>query len=277
MNNKILVLTDFSDGSNNALNYALNMAKEMGMVINLTHISKEKENFPAASKKMDDTVRLARLKEPGIKISHTIEAISQKNNINDIIDRDGVGTIIIGTEGASGLKPVVMGSFANKIISIAKCPVIAVPAEGKYKGIKNIIVLSQFNMEEIDSIERIFRIAKDFNAKITFFNVNNNIEEQRSKSKVFKEDLLEQIGNRSYDILLENSYDITDAVEKYVSKTKPDLLVTLGKEQVSFENLFGKRLTKILCLQTLVPILSLPHAIVSDPTQDQTGFLDKHR
>lgn len=272
MNNKILVLTDFSEGSNNALNYALNLAKEMGMTITLMHIPQENQSFQTASKKMEETFRLARLKEPDIKIVSSIESIPQKSSINDIIDREYVGIIVIGTEGVSGLKPVVMGSFANKIISGAKCSVIAVPVDVKYKGIRNILVLTQLDQEEMDSIEKVFRIAKDFDARITFFNVDSDKETQRSKSENFKKHIHESTGFSSFDVVLDNSFDIIDSVEKYVKESKPDLVVTLGKEQVSFENLFGKRLTKMLCLQTLIPILSLPNIIVSDPVQGQSKF-----
>jgi nucleotide-binding universal stress UspA family protein len=275
MNNKLLVLTDFSEGSNNALNYALNLAKEMSMILILMNIIKDKQDVQTASEKMEDTSRLAMLKEPDLKIISIVELILSEKNINDIIDREKIGIIIIGTEGVSGLKPVVMGSFANGIISISKCPVIAVPIEGKYTGIRNVLVLSELNLEEIDSIKYIMRITKDFNARITFFNVENNKEGQQTKSENFKNSLHELTGYISFDIVLDNSFDIIHSVEKYVNKAKPDLIATLGKDQISFEGLWGKRLTKMLCLQTLVPILSLPHTSISDPTNEQFRFIGR--
>src|ERR1035437_6280700 len=128
----ILVPTDFSKNAENALLYAINLAKRMSAKIILLHsfhvdytsgyvpvdsIEKEIEEAEAKSN--------AQLKTLYNKVSHhsklPIECISSQNLVVDailtIIDEKNIDLVVMGTQGANGkLGRQIFGTNSSKVI-----------------------------------------------------------------------------------------------------------------------------------------------------------------
>ncbi|HTF19440.1 MAG TPA: universal stress protein [Chryseolinea sp.] len=68
--------------------------------------------------------------------------------ISEYIKEKDIDLVVMGTKGASGLKELLIGSTAEKIVRSAICPVITVRKEVSPKTIKNIVVPNSLEPEQ---------------------------------------------------------------------------------------------------------------------------------
>ncbi len=139
---RILVPIDFSDCSSKALDYALAFAEQFEASLILLHVVEPAvypENYlvvqTAADEMNQDLVqagreRLAALsrKRIGGKVpSETLVRLGRAHSeIPDTARALGADLIIIGTHGYTGLKHVLLGSTAERVVRYASCPVLTV-------------------------------------------------------------------------------------------------------------------------------------------------------
>ena len=139
---KILFPTDFSEGSDNALPYAADMAKHYGAKLCVLHVIQDiaeatgwyvphvsldelyRDIEKNAAKEMD---RYGVEELRGIK---DIERIVVKGRpyekILKFAGENKADLIVIGTHGRKGLDRVIFGSTAEKVVRDAPCPVLSV-------------------------------------------------------------------------------------------------------------------------------------------------------
>jgi universal stress protein A len=141
---KILVATDFSKGSDEALAAAIEVAKRTGAPLELLHVLElGVEQFPFGLSYDDDRGGLI----PWIdrELAHRADdatragVVSQTKMLmgsppTEILQRAreiGADLIVIGTHGRRGLAHMVLGSVAEHVVRRAVCPVLTVPFSKK--------------------------------------------------------------------------------------------------------------------------------------------------
>lgn len=139
----ILVPTDFSEGSDAAVSYAVELARALGAELVLLHTYEiPMVGFPdgtlvataelttrvlnGAQKGLDDAK--ARLAASGVPIRALVKQGDTWRTILDTADELGAGLVVMGTHGRRGLPRALLGSVAEKVVRSAKCPVLTVHA-----------------------------------------------------------------------------------------------------------------------------------------------------
>lgn len=136
---KILVATDGSDASQKAVDRAVELAKDNNAEIIVVNVA---EDFcPIGLVEVDcDTIRelvlkeskgimakaAAKFRDAGINVKEVIEFGSPAETIIEVADREKVDEIILASRGKHGVKKLLMGSVASRVLEWAKCPVIVV-------------------------------------------------------------------------------------------------------------------------------------------------------
>jgi nucleotide-binding universal stress UspA family protein len=138
---KILVPTDFSEGSAHALHYAIGFCKTYGSSLKLLHVI---EDLPVPSltgyEGLDVGVYQERLREDcSLQFERVIRGTPDLGDIAierctrhgvpymQIIEEareSGCDLIVLATHGRSGLSHFLLGSVAEKIVRNAPCPVL---------------------------------------------------------------------------------------------------------------------------------------------------------
>lgn len=162
----ILVPTDFSDKATDALNFALEFNERIQGKIIVMHVL----DFPSSSfssvGEMDLSgaeslfhaefikgvhKKLGEIKESlhgkGQPIETKIKYGNPYVSISKEIAEEDVDYIILGSDGASGLKEVFVGSVAEKVIRNAECPVITVKGQAKLTNMKSLVFASDLSEE----------------------------------------------------------------------------------------------------------------------------------
>lgn len=131
---KILVATDGSKFSKAAASKAIDFAKSYGgELIVISVVDLPAEFYGEAPQVVDNMVKKAAgyvedvKKEAGaagIKTETFVREAEAYKAITDIAKEENAGTIVMGSHGRSGLKRLLMGSVAEKVIGLSHCPVL---------------------------------------------------------------------------------------------------------------------------------------------------------
>lgn len=138
----ILVATDFSEPSANALAYGRDLARSYDATLHVLHVTEDvmmryspevgfavpdlqKDLEKAARRELDALITPDDLRT--LKVVSPLEvASSAAAGINAYAKAKEIDLIIVGTHGRGAMKQLIMGSVAERVVRTAPCPVLAV-------------------------------------------------------------------------------------------------------------------------------------------------------
>ncbi len=138
---RILVPVDFSSSSEKAMHYAVSFARQFDAKITLLHVRPvpyypaEIGGFPAAvptSEPLTEKLKLrleadvTRLIPPEMHERTVFRVGSAFDEICKAARKIGADLVIIATHGHTGLKHMLLGSTAERVVRHAPCPVLVV-------------------------------------------------------------------------------------------------------------------------------------------------------
>jgi nucleotide-binding universal stress UspA family protein len=140
---KILVPTDFSKSSANALTYGAAFATRFGAELHLLHVVQDLALFipeavmlaPPMMPPVEQFVSAARtalertiqeLATPELRIQPEVAEGTPFEEIIRFAREKDIDLIVMGTHGHTGLAHLFMGSVAEKVVRRAPCPVLTV-------------------------------------------------------------------------------------------------------------------------------------------------------
>ncbi len=139
----ILVPTDFSEGSDAALAYAVELAKAIGAEVVALHTYEiPMVGFPdgtlvataelttrvlnGAQQGLEETKK--KFAATGVPLKALVKQGETWRTILETADEAKAGLIVMGTHGRRGLPRALLGSVAEKVVRSATCPVLTVHA-----------------------------------------------------------------------------------------------------------------------------------------------------
>jgi nucleotide-binding universal stress UspA family protein len=139
---QILVPIDFSECSVGALNYALMLARSFRAKLVLLHVVEPAvypDTYLLAAATLEETnanlmaasrERLAAIRAgpslQGLSVELLVRMGRAQSEIPDTASATGSDLIVMGTHGHSGLKDVLLGGTAERVLRHAHCPVLTV-------------------------------------------------------------------------------------------------------------------------------------------------------
>lgn len=140
----ILVATDFSEASANALAYGRDLARSYNATLHVLHITENimlryaPEVGFAVPDMQRDLDRAARreldqlISDDDVRDLRVVPALESATNAAAAIAAYAkvqlIDLIIVGTHGRGAMKQLIMGSVAERVVRTAPCPVLAVRA-----------------------------------------------------------------------------------------------------------------------------------------------------
>ena len=121
----VLFATDFSDVSRLAGQTAADFARQLGARLHVLHVVPPvTDPTPAPEALRAAAAQLG----AGPAIVTAVASGRAASQILDYARRHGVGLIVLGTHGRTGVSHALLGSVAEAVVRRARCPVLAVPA-----------------------------------------------------------------------------------------------------------------------------------------------------
>ena len=121
---RLLVASDGSPFSEAAWTEALSLAKTMGSDLVGVSVAASDRDIPAATQVVRGLEESA--SQQGIALDTMIPMGRPEEGIVKAADFKAASLIIVGSHGRTGLKRLLMGSVAERVIGDAKCPVLVV-------------------------------------------------------------------------------------------------------------------------------------------------------
>jgi nucleotide-binding universal stress UspA family protein len=121
---RLLVASDGSPFSEAAWTAALSLAKTMGSDLIGVAVAASDRDIPVATEVVRNLEAAA--SQQGIALDTMIPMGRPEEGIVKAADFKGASLIIMGSHGRTGLKRLLMGSVAERVIGDAKCPVLVV-------------------------------------------------------------------------------------------------------------------------------------------------------
>jgi nucleotide-binding universal stress UspA family protein len=144
----ILVLTDFSACSQKALLYAIKVARTYKSKLTVLHIVPQQLRLPQLRAAWGEMKQLQfdLLSKGVLRDLHLQLLVKRGANwkvISRILKLQNTDLIVMGTHGRTGLKKLILGSFAESVFRQAPCPVLTVgpsiPDQAVTEGPRHIL------------------------------------------------------------------------------------------------------------------------------------------
>lgn len=145
---KILIPIDFSDDSQRAFDYGVEVASETGAELSLLTVVDDTFPYPElwAWDRPDEefyrTMRERSLEQmqelleraPGLQAERLVVRGRPKAEITAVAAEIEADLIVMARHGSSGIRTAIMGSTTESVLRSATCPVLVVPPEREPEG-----------------------------------------------------------------------------------------------------------------------------------------------
>jgi nucleotide-binding universal stress UspA family protein len=285
---KILVPVDFSEQTENACAYAMQLAKKFNSEIRLFHsyfdqVIVSDSSFPTGvdtdtmlneqllrdieKRAKSDIMELQSnmfddLKKEGlehkVKVVYNLEGGEPESEIIEISKKYHPDIIIMGTRGKSNMG-ILMGSVSKKIMNNAHVPVLAVPQNFRFVELREIMYMTDFKSNDSLVLNKLFSLLKGFSIKVYCVHINlheKRKEENEDKMNAIKTEFNGRINSGQLSCSLIDSKDTDQCIEDFVKRNSIDLIAFVSHKRNLFQNLFHSSLSKKDLFQAEIPLLA---------------------
>ncbi|TDH29242.1 universal stress protein [Segetibacter sp. 3557_3] len=297
---KILVPTDFSQTAEKAFRFAVNLALKVDGAIVLYHVYtpvnstfigvEQDRRIYNAQMKDKALKRLQRLKKKvaGEPCSIAIETIVARSPLTGSIlsfaRQNEIDLITMGTQGASGLKKVLVGSEASRIAGESPVPVLLIPEKFEWKDPRDIVFATNYDFSELHALQLAIEFAKIYEAGITvvhFFELTATRDSLKIEMGFFQR-FADHIKKLFSSCQIAFKPILTDSVEETIenlSREVPyDTMVMVRRNKTYLQKLFSKSFTRAMSYVTTIPLLIVPAAYKPNQNHaDGLTIMDNHR
>lgn len=270
----ILLPTDFSDNSRNAIEYALNFFK--GQVCSFFFLNVQKisefttDKIFAASGNTslfdaifkDNKQKLQDLVDE-FELQYGCAAYSFKSlvdydvltdAINQVIETKEIDLIVMGSNGATGAKEIIFGSNTLSVIRKVDSPLLVVPEDYGFNTIKSVLfTIHQQEKIDLTKLSPLLDIIKRHKTSLKIL----EIDEKKNISESIQGDIKKLFTNVTVESHSLKGIPTPIAVDAFVQLIDVELHATFIERKSFLERfIFGSETSKIN-YETRIPLLIL--------------------
>jgi nucleotide-binding universal stress UspA family protein len=277
---RVLIPTDFSDNSFEAIRYALLLFKDFACQFSLLHTYMPpvyQAEYLVGSPGLiglGDVIRETaitdleklqkRLEDQYSNNRHTFDSNAYlntlPNQVNEIVEDKKIDLIVMGTKGATGAQEVLFGTHTVHIIKKAKCPVIAIPPNFVYEVPKEILFPTDYEVDfKSKSLDILLKIAQQHLSSIEVLHVSYgyDLSKQQQENKENLDYYLEDVAHLFHTT---PNQEVIQAIDNFQLKYKMNFLVMVQNKHNFFERLFIEPVIKKIGFHIRIPFMVIPHA-----------------
>lgn len=268
----IVVPVDFSEASDNALEYAVEFAKVSNGELRLLNVYSlpvmATEPFvwvPSTNEIIDEHLkRLENIrdqilerhgKQLDIKCYCEVGAVIE--GINGFAARHHTDLIIMGMQGGGFVSEKIIGSTATSLMRHSVCPVLGIGKQVKFKPIRQVVLATDHEDADYPGILQLLKdLVLQFNAHLfVLYVIEPGVKTKMGiATGVQVAHALEGIPYTANTVV---NVDVTLAIEQFVEDKAVDMAVIIPRKHSLLYALFHESHTKKLAFHTHVPVLAL--------------------
>jgi nucleotide-binding universal stress UspA family protein len=273
--NRILLPTDFSDNSKNAIDYALQFFSGQPRSFYFLNIQKTSEYI------MDDimsgtpgsSVYEVILKDNEEKLKKFVNIFQEKyaseeyeflpfvdydilsDSIKQMIESENIDLIVMGTNGATGAGEVLFGSNTLHVIRHVDCPVLAIPERSIFKKLQSVLfTVSSCRDIKSEGIKPLKQVLNSYDPQLHLLKIKMNRNAETHDCTTFLNDVF---GESNYESHTLKGIPTPLAIDAFVQLINVDMhALFVEKESLLDRFIFGSKTAKI-SYRSNVPLLFL--------------------
>lgn len=297
----ILVPIDYSDESQNILAYALELARTISADVIVFHAffpimsppasynaadvvlaleggkRRELEQFTHKVKEVvahtyclhtslvTDTATDRRISDfDGVHISCIAKMGGPYEAIKEAIRKYNADLVVMGMQEGEALSQALLGSTTISMMQDSPIPILALPKGATFKGLRSVLFAADLHKLPVGADLRLLReFVKAMQAKLQVLHLYRT---QRQFEEFEAQDALDTLSRNfegvDYDVSFDLCEHVAAGIQRYVREQQVDLLVLIPQKHTLFERLLDKSVTGKITAHPLVPLLSLPPAVL---------------
>lgn len=281
---RILVPTDFSKPAGHATDLAFRLALRHGASVQLIHSVDTPAGFAEgghvtlvqASRSMRDKqalypevrkqlgkarAELERISEDMIrrkvKATYHIGSNLAWQDITDMAGNGSMDLIVMGTTGASGLKETMVGSNTQKVVRMARCPVITLRHAAPAK-IANVVVLADpTEKKAVNRLPELLAPLTALNAKLHLLYVNTPGVFEDTDTMLERMHGFAKRLEPAFRIHLTDHFSVAEGAISFTRREGMDMIGVLTHGRAGLRGLLNASVAETIVNHSEVPVITL--------------------
>jgi len=275
---RILAPTDFSPIANNALLYAIELAKEIGAKVYVLHSYRVPAiadtaypiggMYPEGMVDIEDVRKeveeeMEKLKKDylysqSLQYETLLKCGFAEESIVDTVKNEHIDLIVMGTSGANAIQEF-LGSTTTHIIKQCAVPTLVIPDGINFGKLESIVLATDYQqVHKPESYAALLFMANIFHAEVDVLHVSKGgarlTDAELEAGEELDRILRKTRHNYHYDF---EEDSINKGIEKFLAKHKPSMLAMIPRKHSFWDKLLHGSKTQHMIFHTKRPVLIL--------------------
>lgn len=280
---QIVLLTDFSDNSFQAIQYAMNFYENEEINFHIVHVKDSRglmlddlmtstsgENMQSAllgnsKKKLEELLEKINTLNKNVKHHFKTEYLFDSffEAINKYCKKEQIEVLVMGTTGATGAKQVLLGSTAAKVIHKIDIPILAIPQGSAFLDIKKVLFSVDYKVDYLPkTVEPLLNLLTAFKSNVFTIYANENqaeYTEEQLLNKMELDKMLEPFNVSTHKV---TSLPLDHTLSCLLEFLKIDLLIMIKKEKTFLQKIINSSHIRKVSYHLKTPLFILPEKTV---------------
>lgn len=235
----ILVPTDFSESSLDALKVAGELARKSASRIHIVHVYER----PLSGIALDLPLEGLDLSEIKHLLSREMERLTEQQYLEGVqciqhfipdkqlwqvlqsSELKNADLIVMGSHGASGMRELFLGSTTQKIVQLSEVPVLVTKSYVSVNKIRDVVFASNFRFEATTGFDEIKALTDLLDANIHLLKVITPREfEDTEHSTALMERFADSMNLQNYTVNTYNDQSVENGIYEFSESINADLI-----------------------------------------------------
>ncbi|AJR03440.1 universal stress protein [Siansivirga zeaxanthinifaciens] len=272
---KIIVPIDFSEHSEYALRTAVKLAANGNAEILALHMLEMSDLMLTASdglqyEKASFFIKLSEQKfekfldKPylkNVKITPIIKHFKVFSEVNDVAKKHDADIVVMGSQGASGIKDFFIGSNTERVVRYSDIPVLVVKSNVDDVNFENVVYACDFSEESIKAYINATKMFNYLNAKMTLVYVNLPNDSFKSTAEIEKQVVnfftkADGSLDKMKDVYYVADYTVEDGILNFAKKQGADLIAMPTHGKKGLEHFFEGSIGEDVANHATLPVIT---------------------
>jgi nucleotide-binding universal stress UspA family protein len=275
---KILVPTDFSKASINAVDVAYDIAKRSGSSITLLHVIEEAgtdsysivgQGHPTNQEETRFMIELIKKskaqleklvtdkKYQDVSIEGELRIGNAFHGMRTIITEHKVDLVVMGTRGHTKIEEMVIGSNTERVVRQMRCPVLTVHNKPATLDFKNIVYATAMSKDEEVFSRIVKRTQQIYKSTVHLVRINTPGDFQRDKVvKDYMERFAKKLGLKDYTVNVYNDLTTEEGIIYFADSIDADLVCMATHGRTGFAHVMAGSIAEDVVGHSKRPVLT---------------------
>jgi len=275
---RVLLPTDFSENAFHAISYAVRLLEDATCIFYLVHaytpgiyrvdyalgspgqLGLPDDERNKAEEALENTKK--KIKAQHNVSKHTFVTHAAFNALGDeissVVQKENIDFIVMGTQGATGAKEILLGSNTVHVIQKSSAPVLVVPSDFDYKPPQDILFPTDYEVDyEKANLDFLLKFCKLRHSKLHIMHVSSpeGLDMEHANHKAYLEGRLLEHNHEFYDL---PDQELIGAINGFQQKKDVEMLTMVKNKHSFLERLFVEPIIKNIGLHSKIPFLVIP-------------------